>query len=169
MYKSTKCCSSFIYYLSSLSLQLDQVSFIVIVRYNIRIRNHYTSETIQKETKNGKLGNSLQEGSNAHDIICTGLMVDGKDACQGDNGEKKKGKMGNSLKKGSDAPKTPECTYGEKRKIGCATCSCSKEGKWLCTGLCSKGMQTTIQKIVNDTGINLSIVYVTRTRFYHIM
>ena len=94
---------------------------------------------MERETKNGKRGNSLQE-AHAHDNICTGLMVDGKDACQGDNGEKKNGTMGNSLQKGSGAPKTPECTSGEKRKIGCATCSCSNEGQWLCTGLCHPGM-----------------------------
>ena len=36
---------------------------------------------------------------------------------------------------------TPECTSGEKKKMGCATCYCSNEGQWLCTGLCPKGKE----------------------------
>ena len=34
-----------------------------------------------------------------------------------------------------------ECSSGEEKKMGCATCSCSDMGKWLCTGACDPGIE----------------------------
>ena len=34
-----------------------------------------------------------------------------------------------------------ECSSGQEKKMGCATCSCSDMGKWLCTGGCDPGIE----------------------------
>ena len=39
-----------------------------------------------------------------------------------------------------DAPDAPECILGEKKGKGCASCTCSDFGQWLCTGYCPPGM-----------------------------
>ena len=38
------------------------------------------------------------------------------------------------------APAPTGCTSGETKGEGCATCTCSDDGRWLCTGFCPPGV-----------------------------